>query len=351
MITPEATNLLLKHFDAIDRAVSRLAMRPRPWSEVALTSYLCDLLDQDTQADQGLRYTVHELNADLARVDGLLSVRLRIDTHEYPPEFERWVTQSDIGLVLNFVDELLPHESWSRAWLLQAKRITPDRSPPPEYSVRSRLASVSSAQTQRIRTLNDVLGPNAVCYLVYGPRPEHLEKTTAQQLLHLRRKQIVNDIFDYTLGLELHAQSSRPDSTLAAGLFVASIDSGTRNLGQLHGALRNGALPFSWFLVSQLCGTSRFSDSRWWPLYNAYGPGGVPLASPFNLDEDSVDEDRIRRIVQGDVEEVEALFEELDVGRDTPTAILPRHTLVVSATVGEDLPKERRLIPVDEPDE
>jgi len=70
MISPKAVNLIIKHFDAIDEAVTKKMVRNRPWSETALTSLLCDLLDEKTQDEEILRYTLKELNHELYELDG-----------------------------------------------------------------------------------------------------------------------------------------------------------------------------------------------------------------------------------------------------------------------------------------
>lgn len=56
MLNPQSVHLLIKHFDAIDQAVSKRMIRKRPWSEPALTSFLCELLDEETQDEVQLAY-------------------------------------------------------------------------------------------------------------------------------------------------------------------------------------------------------------------------------------------------------------------------------------------------------
>lgn len=202
MIWPYATRLLINHFDGIDRAVSRLTMRKRPWQEPGITSYLCDLLEEDTQSDHALPYSIEQLNKDLAQEDGLLDTHFRIETHEYPPKYERWVTQADIGLELHFEDRFLPDSSWSLAWLLQAKRVGLDPRRRTGYSVASRIVVIDPSQYARIRRLKGVLGDASIAFLLYGPRPEFLDDLTAKQLLHLRRRRLLDNIFYYTFGLD-----------------------------------------------------------------------------------------------------------------------------------------------------
>src|SRR5437762_2342562 len=142
MIPPKAIRLIIRHLDSLDRVVSRRMGRKRPWLETGLTSYLCDLLDDDTQAEERLDYPLDELNRDLGNLDGLLRATFRVDTHEYAPQLERWVTQADLGFVINVIDHLLPDHSWSIAWLLQAKRLTPDHHGKAQYSESSRFGGI-----------------------------------------------------------------------------------------------------------------------------------------------------------------------------------------------------------------
>ena len=141
MISPKAVDFIIKHFDAIDKVVSKRLNRKRPWSEPSLTSLLCDLMDHDTQDEEKIEYSIDTLNKDLEEFDGLLDVSFIIETHEYSPKVERWITQSDLGLIINFEDHLLPKDSWSISWLLQAKKVFPDKKNPVEYSESSKFQS------------------------------------------------------------------------------------------------------------------------------------------------------------------------------------------------------------------
>ena len=71
MLSPIAFDLIIKYFDAVDRAVAARLSRKRPWSEPALTSLLCDLLDEETQEGQNLSYTLRQLNDELNAFDGV----------------------------------------------------------------------------------------------------------------------------------------------------------------------------------------------------------------------------------------------------------------------------------------
>ena len=332
MISPQAVRLVIRHFDAIDRAVAKRTTRKRPWLETAITSYLCDLMDEETQIEEGLSYSIRDLNRELGSVDGLLDVRLTIDTHEYPPKLEHWVTQADLGFVLSFEDALLPDESWSRAWLLQAKRIAPDTRNPLRYSETSRVSSIDSGQLTRMKRLNEILGNDVVRYLLYCPRPELVDETTRQKLLHLRRHDLVQHIFDYILGLELRGELERPDSTLAAGMFVAPLDGAPRTLGEVHKTILAPTLPFSWFVV-----THCFSS----------GPGTHRgMRHPEHVEPPHPNKDWVRGIVTGDRKAIDRLVATLGEAVDGPWPILPQHTLTVRLGIGTSMDPEHRRIRV-----
>ena len=225
MISPEATKLLIRHFDAIDFSVSRRLVRKRPWSEPALTSLLCDLLDEETQAEERLRYSLEELNRDLQSLEGYLSLSFEIETHEYDSRMERWVTQADLGLIIRFSNNFVPNDSWSSPWLLQAKRIYPSRrSSSGRFDETSRFEATDAAQLQRIQKLIEVVQDNFVLFLLYCPRPESLDELTRQKLAYLRTTHLSGEIFDYTLGLQLHSELSSSNPSLAAGLFLCDAE-------------------------------------------------------------------------------------------------------------------------------
>lgn len=186
MVSPKAVRLIIQHLDAIDEAVSKRMVVKRPWGEPALTSLLCDLMDADTQDETRLRYTLEQLNADLVKLDGLLSVSFQIDTHEYTPDMERWVTQADLGIVVRFSDYLLPEESWSIAWLLQAKRLYPDNTNPLTYSERSRFRGYDQDQAERMKKVEEIVGIPFIRYLLFCPRPAALPVELKAKLTHLR---------------------------------------------------------------------------------------------------------------------------------------------------------------------
>ncbi len=123
VLSARSAPLLVKYLDSVDRVVSARVTRKRPWLEVALTSLLCDVLDDDTSGEYPLEYTLEDLRAAVREAEPLLDIGLTIETHEYSPAVERWVTQADLGIVIRYQDGFDTSRSYEAAWLLQAKRL------------------------------------------------------------------------------------------------------------------------------------------------------------------------------------------------------------------------------------
>lgn len=332
MINPKAFQLVLKHFDSIDRIVSKKLMRKRPWFETALTSLLCDLLDNETQEEEGLEYSISQLNKDLKDIDGVLKIRLNIETYEYPSKYERYVSQSDLGLIINYDDEIIPSNSWSAPWLLQAKRLMPDNFNPLEYTEYSKFSSTNKSQHKRILELKEILGIDRIKYLLYCPRPSALENDLQVKLAYLRNQNISNQIFDYTYGLELHNELGIKDSTLSAGLFTATVNDNPLKFGDIHRYIFNDTLPFSWFIALHF-------DTH----NNFFGRNGRHKGmSPEEFEEK---EKIVECIVRG---EKNKLFDEIvyklnsNEGKDFK--IFPAHKLTVKISAGSDInPNNKEL--------
>ncbi|GAB3802868.1 hypothetical protein [Micromonospora zhanjiangensis] len=205
MLPVAALPLLLRFFDGIDASVSRKLMRKIPWNEAAITQELCDLLDEDYAEDYHLPYSLEQFRCDLALTMPLVKVDFAIQTHQYSAQMEHWVTQSDIGIVLEYRDRFLPDNSWTSSLLLQAKRLFPPR-PLTHYSEASRFGSLDSKQHNRILELNNLIGCDLVKYLLFCPRPSSLDELTAAKLAHLRNLSMGGRIFDFASGLALHRE-------------------------------------------------------------------------------------------------------------------------------------------------
>lgn len=327
MISPKAIDLIIRHFDAVDEAVSRRVTRKRPWGEPALTSLLYDLLDDETQKEEKLRYSLVALNNDLATIDGLLRFSFSVDTHEYSSAWERWVTQADLGFVIRFEDRMLPEQSWSTGWLLQAKRLYPRRRAPAVFDEGCRFSAVDSEQHQRMEQLIETVGVPFVKYMLYSARPEHLDDLTRHKLAHLQNTSLSGKIFDYTLGLQLHRELSSSTSSLAAGIFVADPLNPPRTLAEVHRTILQTNLPLSWFLASHLANNYPGDLDRG-------RPGGARRGRHPDPGPSGGGEEWAEGIVTGDDEAVGRLLEALET-EDTPAfPILPRHTLTVNIVVG-----------------
>jgi hypothetical protein len=336
MLTPKATHLLIRHFDSLDRAVAKRLMRKRPWAEPALTSLLCDLLDSDTQADEPLDYPLSSLNIDLKKLEGLLKVSAQIQTHEYDASTERWVTQADLGLVINVTDHLVPKESWRISWLLQAKRLYPDSRNPLQYSEASRFGGIDAKQAQRIERLIETVQVPFVNYLLYCPLPAGLGQLVQSKLAYLRNRKLTSNIFDFALGQELYEDLGTAESTLAAGLFICSPEDLPTNLGEVHRQILTTCIPFSWFLASQL---QNGGDRLIRPdvLRRRREESPAPTGS----------EQRADGIVSGEAETIKWLIRTLGETNEGPFPVLPRHTLTIDIEIGGDLDPEYRRIRED----
>jgi hypothetical protein len=339
MISPKAVNLIIQYFDAIDEAVAKRMVRKRPWSEPALTSLLCDLLDENTQDEERLRYTLAKLNNDLSELDGLFNVSFSIETHEYDSRMERWVTQADLGFIIKFEDCLLPSESWCIAWLLQAKRLYPDSRDPLRYTEVSHFRALDSQQKLRMKILNDTIGIPFVRFLLYCPRPLSLDEEIRRKLTYLRNKRLSSNIFDYTLGLKLHDELSSSNSSLAAGIFVTKSIELPTNLSAIHANILGAFCPLSWFLASHLV-EDRLEciDDR--IRFN----GRISRKSKRLSDDNDGDPDWAKGIVSGDPDAIERLLSVLNEKNQGSFPVLPAHTLTVKISVGKDMNPDTRRI-------
>ncbi len=349
MLSPKTVHLIIKHLDCVDESLAKRMIRKRPHSEPALTSRLCDLLDEDTQAEENLPYSLEHLNRDLSQGDGLARLSCRIDTHEYLPEMEGWVTQADLGFVINYRDHLLPKESWSVAWLLQAKRLTANLHGSPLYTEASGFTAVDAKQQERIKKLRKAVGVEFIKYLLYCPRPSALDNETRAKLAHLRYKKLASGIFDYTLGLETRDDLSSDTSTLAAGIFVAGTDALPRNLTQVHNTILDGCCPLSWFFAAHFASdinpnTFHHGGLVSAPTYTQIYPGqDCPDFATRPLGKIEL----AHAIVRGHPVAIEQLRDSLDIPENRRIQALPPHTITIDVSIGSDFNDNTRLIQLE----
>lgn len=270
----------------------------------------------------------------------LINVSFSIETHEYDPRMERWVTQADIGLIIQFEDYLLPSESWCIAWLLQAKRLYPDSRNPLIYSEVSSFGAFDPQQQERMKILNEAVGIPFVRFLLYCPRPLYLDDDIGRKLTYLRNRILSSNIFDYTLGLKLHDELSMSNSSLAAGIFVTTTTELPPNLAAVHSSMFNECCPMSWFLASHLVKREfgciyEERDLRFKRRL------GRPRRQ---LDDNDGNPDWAKGIVSGNPDAIKRLLSVLREGNQSTFPVLPPHTLTVNISVGKDMNPDTRRI-------
>ena len=123
MLPAHALRPLLRYFDAVDEVVSKGVVAARPHPEIALTSVLCSLMDEYEQSRYAMRHDVTWLRTKLSSRFPLADLDFEIETLEYPSSLENFVTQADLGVVVEFRDGIVHDRDWQAAVLLQAKRV------------------------------------------------------------------------------------------------------------------------------------------------------------------------------------------------------------------------------------
>ncbi|MBD3815725.1 MAG: hypothetical protein IE913_04595 [Halothiobacillus sp.] len=315
MLSPYAIHHLLRHFNAIDRAVTRQMVYPRPKDEEQLTGTLIDLLDEQVQVQERVEYGIADLRRDLAEVSEPIGVSFAVETHKYSKEFEGRVSQADLGLIVVYENNFEPHLSGKRSWLLQAKRVYPTSLNPTRYEPKASFGAVKLGQEQRIRDLVKFVGVDFFRYLQYCPRPETLDEASRLELSYFRGKALANQIFDFSYGLEMRDDIRSGSATVAAGVFVSSIDQAPKSLGSVHASIFHGTTPLSWFLIQHIPSVDRHS----W--------------QSSSLLEDHEDHELVAKIVRGESDVVNEICDALSDKRWTGQ-LLPAATLTVTITAG-----------------
>lgn len=335
MITPKAFGCIIKHFDEIDKVVSSRMMRKRPWSEPSLTSLLCDMLDEETQADGKITYTFKDLQNDLQKEDGLFGINLSIETIEFNPAHERYISQSDIGLRLVFDNKIESGLSWTRPYLLQAKRLFPKSITPLAYPESAGFASFDKNQKKRIDLLNSILGNTYLKYLLFCPRPDGVDDDTRLKLAYLRNKTLTRHIFDYTSGLEVYKELANGTETLKAGIFLTDTDNANPNFGQVHAGILTSTFPLGWFIAMNFSDSDRFLQQG--------------LAGKSSLsNSDSAGHKLAEGILAGDTKKIDELIKKIhDDTFPDHIQLLPKHTVTIKVSVGEQIDSNNRRIKLE----
>lgn len=336
MITPKAFGCIIKHFDEIDKVVSSRMTRKRPWSEPSLTSLLCDMLDEETQADGKINYTFEQLQNDLKSEDGLFGVNLYIETIEFNPAHERYISQSDIGLRLVFDNKIEPSLSWTRPYLLQAKRLFPKSITPLTYPESSGFTSFDKNQKARIDLMNKLLGDNYLKYLLFCPRPDGVDDDTKVKLAYLRNTTLSKQIFDFTSGLEIYKELVTGAETLKAGIFFTDTDNANPSFGQVHAGILNSTFPLGWFIAMNFSDNDRFLQQQRLVEKNS--------RTSSNFDSNKL----VNGILTGDEKEVNELVKRIkEISNETfpdNIQLLPKHTITIRVSVGEQINPDNRRI-------
>lgn len=331
MFGPQHLTHLIKYLDGVDYALCQRMVRKHPPDEPSLTNELCALLDADTQRSEGiLPYNIDQLNADLSALGDDLDFEVSLDTYPHNTAMERYVSQSDFGLVLTYENRILPKESWSTAYLVQAKRLF--RSPKSgEYDSKSSFQAVNSEQQARLNRLAKILGKDALRYGLYCPQTPSVPAQTQKQVRALHSRNLSFQIFDFAAGLALR-DTLLTNGGIDAGIWFEPIESKPTGLLELHDQAFRTALPFTWFLIEHF--TPRAEHDRF-----------IGLTRHGRVLSRIRDDDRLKRIVTGDQAAIQDLIDELsEAGEDGEApaniSVLPRHTITVTVTAGKTLPPD-----------
>jgi hypothetical protein len=332
MIGPQHLPLLTSYFDSVDAALSGRLLRAVPPDEPALTNELCALMDADTQRrEKLLKFNIDRLNAALAACGDDMQFDVRIDTHPHNPRMEAFVSQSDLGLIIEYQNHVLPAENWFNAYLLQAKRLhRADRSG--EYDDRAEFRSVDRRQHARLEAFAKHFGEKFFGYVLYCPPVPHLTAHTATKVRALHTRNLSRPIYDYVGGLSLFDYVKRSSGHIDAGIWITPVTTMPSRILNVHDAAFQGASPFSWFFLEHLTApTSRPHRDR----------------GRIGRHRESGDERAtlIRDVVAGDSNAIDEFLRIADgeSPHDLPEiAILPKSTITITVSVGSSLPPDTR---------
>jgi hypothetical protein len=296
------------------------------------------LLDADTQrTEERLSYSLEQLNADLAALGDGLDFEVTLDTYPHNTAMESHVSQSDFGIVLTYDNRVLPEENWSKAYLVQAKRLF--RNPNSgEYDQRASFQAADAKQQARLDRLAAIIGSDALRYGLYCPQIAAMPNTTRTQVRALHTRNLASQMFDYASGLALR-DTLLANGGIDAGVWLRSIQGKPTSLLELHNEAFRSAVPLTWFLIQHFTLCSRHGS------FAGMMHGDPGLTDPG-------DDDRVRRIVTGDERAVRELIDELAKAgedREAPSTItvLPRHTIKVNVTIGKSLPLDTARAKID----
>ncbi len=225
IIKPGDVDHLLRYFSGVDEALSRrFAIGFLP-DEEHLTSLLCELLDEKGSELHALSYSVSNLNSDLKNSGSLLTTSVSLSTTPYNKYQERYFTQSDIGIVVKYVDNIDPSCSFKKGLLVQAKKLFPYKDK--IYTLNSKYNSFNAEQHERLTSMIEYYGmrrdkdsdklqrkrkmiDGGLCaaYLLYNPPITVFSQIEQELIIHRQLRQDSRSIFDYMDGLRLYHELS-----------------------------------------------------------------------------------------------------------------------------------------------
>lgn len=228
VLGPYEVKCFSRYFKGVDLLLAKRFSFGFVPDEEHLTLILCELLDERASKLHLLPYSLSDLNNDLTKNGGLLHTEFSISTTDYNKRQEGCITQSDIGIVLEYQDYIEPNNNFSNAMLLQAKKLFLANS---DYNLSSIYESFDTAQHERLEELNKSYvekgcGNECIKYLMYNPSLEAIPKHEQQKVLHQQMKLDATSIFDYTIGLQRYKEliEGEQSSIINLGCLFTSID-------------------------------------------------------------------------------------------------------------------------------
>jgi len=229
VLGPYEAQCFSKYFKGIDSLIAKRFLCGFLPNEEHITSVLCELLDERGSQLHLLPYSLLDLNNDLKKNGGLLQADVSISTTDYDKFQERRVTQSDLGIVLDYRDNIEPNCSFINGVLLQSKKLFPAKNA--DYNLSSAYESFDVEQHERLEKLNKLYvekecGNECIKYLMYNPSLEGIPRHEQQKILHQQMKLDANSIFDFTIGLQRYREllEGAESSILQLGCLFASIE-------------------------------------------------------------------------------------------------------------------------------
>ncbi|TCQ14085.1 hypothetical protein [Rhizobium sp. PP-CC-3G-465] len=328
MFGPQHLPFVIRYLNGIDYTLSKKMVRKHPPDEPSLTNELCALLDADTQRSESLlEYNIDHLNADLAACGDGVDFEVTIDTRPHNSAMERHVSQSDFGLIVKYDNRILPSESWSTAYLVQAKRLFRTKKTG-DYDSGSIFQATDAAQHQRMERLAGKFGAAAIKYCLYCPQTPSLSEETRTKVRALHSRNLSSHIYDFAAGLALR-DAIVSEGGIDAGIWISPGEIKPSKLLSLHDEAFKSVRPFTWFFIEHFM--PRTSRGRF----------GLSLEGPpplINMRED----DRLTSIISGNELEIRRLIDELaeegeELAVPESITVLPRHTITINVTVGSSL--------------